>query len=261
MTTTCTLCAVYSSRGLNPADGGGSCYWCRQQLDRDAAAVRAMYHRALEADDAALHEATARDTVSRLLPMAPTPPPSSQPRVSGSRERSIPINVRLLDLTGPVVTETGDYGHGDDQVGDVSVGTVLWAWAVHWRRLLPSQLPTLPKPDGRALLDWLSPAVLDVVVAQTGQVSTFAWQLRTIRRSLQSLLGDTVPYPAVMWGVPCRRCDLVSTLVLDLEDPDHFRECTSCGLLMTEQEYKLWLRQLVEALRPDDTGARTGRRG
>ena len=54
-----------------------------------------------------------------------------------------------------------------------------------------------------------------------------------------------------MWGVPCRRCNAVSTLVLDPDDPDRYRECTAsgCGLLMTEDEYKAWLVDIVEEMK------------
>jgi hypothetical protein len=260
---TCLLCVVYN-RSSEPqhADREQTCPRCRLQLEHDFTAVWAMYGRAGEdeeeiADGRTRPDGGPREIIARLLPMAATPPPSSQPRVSGTRERSIPINVRLMDLLGPVRDLDVGYAYADDQIGDASIASMLHAWAARWRELAFSY-QRMPGTTGDELMSWLSGVRLEIVMERDPKIGLFAWQLRSVRRTLQSLLGDTVPYPQVMWGVPCRRCDLVSTLVLDHEDPDHYRECTACGLLLTEEEYRTWLKQIVQGLRrggpaPDGT--------
>lgn len=251
---TCLLCAVYNhSTEPQHADREQTCPRCRLQLEHDLSAVWSMHGRATEAeaeirDDRRRADGGFRESVARLLPMAATPPPSSQPRVSGTRERSIPINVRLLDLLGPARTLHVEYAYADDQIGDASIASMLYAWGGRWQESVFSH-QRLPKPTVDALMTWISGVRLEIVMERDPKIGLFAWQLRSIRRTLQGLLGDTVPYPQVMWGVPCRRCDLVSTLVLDHEDPDHYRECTACGLLLTEEEYRTWLKLIVQGLR------------
>ncbi len=140
--TTCVLCSVYA-RGTDPepADRVRSCRRCRLQLERDIGAVAAMHKRASDPDEQVADarrraDGTARDRVATMLPMAATPPPSKQPRVSGSRERTVPVNVRLLDLIDPVPRDLDLlYLHQDDQIGEVSVVSVLAAWMWRWKHL------------------------------------------------------------------------------------------------------------------------------
>jgi hypothetical protein len=194
-------------------------------------------------------DGTPRDPIAALLPMANTPGRSKKPSVSGSKERQLPINVTVVDLMAPATW--GPLKSGPDQVGALSVATVLAQWIERWQELYEpqSQFYALTAPT---LLKWLAYR-LDSFADRDPDIGLFAEDLSTLKTQLRAALGEATPKPLVMWGVPCRRCDTVSTLVLDPEDPDHYRECSneSCGLLMTEDEYKAWLVEIVEKLRAE----------
>lgn len=243
----CALCAVYHPHAdPHRPERGMACDSSRARLEHDRLAVRAMYLRLLEEQP---DLAEAQDPVSVALPMAAVPSRSTQPRVSGSRERQLPIRTDVVDLTASV-QEGAVRDPNGDQVGQLSVASVLHSWVRRWRDdLFPSH--RLPEPEAVALLDWLGSTRLDRIADTDPAVGDFADELGRLRSALRRALGETTPRPEVMWGVPCRRCDRVSTLVLDLDDPRRYRECRAagCGLLLTEAEYKSWLVDIVEKLR------------
>lgn len=260
--TYCVLCAVYHPESdRHFPDRTQTCESGRRRLERDRLAVRSMYLRLMEEEQILADERTRGDDgppcdpISAALPMAVTPGLSRKPSVSGSRERQLPINVNVVDLTAPA--QIGDvvdtYG---DQVGLLSVASTLWPWVDVWRQHLYHS-PVAPSRDPLALLDWIG-ARLEALCEQEPAIGDFAEELTGLRGALRHALGEATPAPVVMWGVPCRRCDRVSTLVLDPEDPDSYRECTAagCGVLMTEREYKDWLVEYVERLRAERDIAR-----
>lgn len=262
---TCVLCPVYHPDAeANVPDHSQTCPSCRRRLERDRASVRALYLRLLEVEDEIAdtrlgdrivwHSDNSvsrltdvpRDPIAALMPMAPTPGRSRKPSVSGSKERQLPINVNRIDLLAPGKPwEIHDvYG---DQVGVLSVATVLGRWAEHW--LLTYWEGVLhASRDALTLLDWMGGYRLEFICDREPDLPRFAQDLALLRSQLRSELGDTAPKPAVMWGVPCKRCDRVSTLKLDPDDEHHYRECSmdDCGLLMTEDEYLAWVLVVVE---------------
>jgi hypothetical protein len=135
------------------------------------------------------------------------------------------------------------------------VATVLYGWANYWRLSLEHSVAPLPLQVPE-LMKWISYR-LTRFVEEDPEIWRFAEVLIGLKGQLRSALGEQAPKPEVMWGVPCRRCDSVSTLVLDPDDPDRYRECTNkeCGLLMTEDEYKAWLVEIVETMRRDRLAA------
>lgn len=256
----CVLCAVYHPDAeRHYPDRTQTCEMGRRRLDRDRLTVRSMYLRLTEEEppvsanrwvDLDRQPRLVRDPVAEALGAAPVPAPSKQPMVTGSRERAIPIDVDRVDLTAAAQTGTVTDPHGD-QTGHLSVATVLNDWVIGWiEQFFPTETP--PPATAEALLDWLGGIRLEILAETDPGIAEFAEQLAGLRRALRGALHETPPKPQVMWSVPCRRCELVSTLVLDPDDPDRYRECgvPGCGLLLTEAEYREHLVAEVERQRP-----------
>lgn len=251
--TTCVLCRVYRPNlESHYPDRKQTCDYGRRRLERDRMDVLSMYRRLAEQEDELVGtRSTAaglpKDPIAALMPMANTPGRSKKPSVSGSKDRQLPINVEVVDLLRDASWRSAP--EGEDQVGSLSVATILYGWANYWRTSLERSVSALPygTPD---LMKWIGYR-LTVFADQDPEIWRFAEVLIGLKGKLRSALGEAIPKPVVMWGVQCRRCNAVSTLVLDPDDPDRYRECTNsgCGLLMTETEYQDWLIEVVESLR------------
>jgi hypothetical protein len=250
---TCVLCRVYRPKlEAHYPDRAQTCDYGRRRLERDRMDVLSMFRRLAEQDEELIGtrdtaEGTPKDPVAALMPMANTPGRSKKPSVSGSKERQLPINVEVVDLLRDASWRE-PLAH-EDQVGSLSVATMLYGWANHWRLSLENTVTPLPLrvPE---LMKWIGYR-LGRFAEEDPEIWRFAEVLVGLKGQLRSALGEQTPKPEVMWGVPCRRCDTVSTLVLDPDDPDRYRECSNdqCGLLMTEDEYKAWLIEIVETMR------------
>lgn len=259
---TCVLCRVYrpNLEGHYP-DQEQTCDYSRRRLERDRMDVLSMFRRLSELDEElvgtrSLDDGRPKDPVAALLPMANTPGRSKKPSVSGSKDRQLPINVQVVDLLRDASTKsvTAD----DDQIGSFSVATILYGWANYWRLSFERSVTPLPlrTPElGR----WIGQR-LEAFAEQDPEIWRFAETLMGLKSQLRSALGEQTPKAIVMWGVPCRRCDSMSTLVLDPEDPDSYRECSNeaCRLLMTEAEYKAWLIEIVEGMKREHGAVATG---
>lgn len=250
---TCVLCKVYRPHleGHYP-DRAQTCDYGRRRLERDRMDVLSMFHRLSEQETELIgtrdtEAGTPKDPISALMPMANTPGRSRKPSVSGSKDRQLPINVQVVDLLRDASWHAPAVG--EDQVGILSVATQLYGWANYWRLSLEHSVTPLPYSTPK-LMQWIGYR-LTKLADEDPEIWRFAEVLIGLKGQLRSALGESTPKPEVMWGVRCRRCDAVSTLVLDPDDPDRYRECSNegCGLLMTEDEYKAWLVEIVEELR------------
>jgi hypothetical protein len=252
---TCVLCRVYRPKlEAHYPDRTQTCDYGRRRLERDRMDVLSMYRRLAEQDEELIGtrdtaEGFPKDPLAALMPMANTPGQSKRPSVSGSKERQLPINVEVVDLLRDANSRKPSTD--EDQVGSLSVATVLHGWANYWRLALEHSVTPLPMrvPE---LMKWIGYR-LTRFTEEDPEIGRFAEVLIGLKGQLRGALGEQTPKPEVMWGVPCRRCDTVSTLVLDPDDPDRYRECSNeeCGLLMTEDEYKAWLVEIVETMRRD----------
>lgn len=247
----CVLCAHYHPRAETHApDRGQTCAWGRRRLEHELMVLRSSYRRLLELQRP---EVGANDTASQRLPAAPVPAPSKQPSVSGSKEKRIPLT-DVADLTAPAHPGTVRDPYGD-QVGYLSVATVLNEWVSAWHeRFFAYQ--RRPAPTVEAMVAWLVGVRLDLVCDADGAIVDFATELRELRQVVKGQLGETRSRAQPMWGVPCPRCQMNSQLMLDPDDPDHYRECANCGKLMTQDEYHAHLRDLLDLYRQSQNLAR-----
>jgi hypothetical protein len=198
-----------------------------------------------------------RDPIASALPMAAIPSASKNPSVSGSKERQLPIDVTVSDLTAPA--NLHPLSDDRDQVGVRSVATVLYHW-VNWWRIQIYSSPIEPPRDVEGLMAWIAPRLSAAIMDKDFDIAYFAEDLISLRGQLRNALGDRDLKPVVMWGIPCRRCNTVSTLVMNQEDPDQWRECkaSGCGLLMTDQEYKDWLVETLGKMKSRSTQVAQG---
>lgn len=246
---TCILCAYFYPHAephLPEMTGAGrqTCAAGLRRLEHELMSIRSAFKRLSEQVAA---EPGARDAVSQRLPSAPVPGPSSQPQVSGTKERRLPIDVNRADLLLPVVPGYVRDPH-HDQLGFVPVATRLNEWVAEWHDRWYSH-ESYPATDAVSLINWMLGMRLMHAVNHEEAIADFAEEMRELRNTLRGVLGDSKAKPVIMWGVSCPRCKLISQLRLDPEEPNHYRECGNCGVLLTRDEYLQHLRDLVDAHR------------
>ncbi len=242
----CILCAYYHPKAEThlaswSQPGRQCCSAGLRRLEHELVSLRAAFQRLQEGVGA---EPAAKDAVSQLLPGAPVPSPSNQPSVSGTKERRLPIDVTRVDLLLPA---GGEYVRDPnrDQTGNLSVATVLNEWVAAWHDRFYSS-HGYPRTDAISLIDWISGHRLYWVAEHDEAITDFAEEIRDLRSLLAGALGEVEKIPVTMWGVPCPKCQLVSQLELNPEDPDHYRICISCGAMLSRTEYMEHLRSIVD---------------
>jgi hypothetical protein len=176
------------------------------------------------------------DQIANVLPPGPIAGRSNAPRVSGSRDSGGPAR---LDLLGPADIRTVHDVHGD-QIGYVSVRSVLGSWAREWAEL---RRESEPAPIVAAQCRWLGDRI-EWACDEHPAVDEFAREFHDVVLALRRANGLTEQQPEPCVGVPCRsvECDL-KTLYRIPGSP--YIECASCGLLLSEDEYAAWLRLLT----------------
>lgn len=126
-----------------------------------------------------------------------------------------------------------------EQVGYLSTATVLDLWVRDWRDVLDLN-EGLPKPTVANLSLWLTNR-LDRACADHAAVDEFAGEIRDLARSIRRAVGISEIRPEQL-DIPCPRCDLLDLHRLPGEDRV---ECGSCGVLLTEEEYRRWVKLLA----------------
>jgi hypothetical protein len=70
-------------------------------------------------------------------------------------------------------------------------------------------------------------------------------EILALHRRSRAILGETRERPVELLGVPCRECDYLSLRRAELpSDPDEdapWSECSECGAVMDEAEYREWV--------------------
>lgn len=161
---------------------------------------------------------------------------NGQARVSGSAEPTLGVRVPVLDLIGPANTG-GVRDQFGDQVGMVSVATVLDSWCSDWAGLRgrgeKRPLPTVPR-----LAEWLVKR-LRWAAAEHPALQDFSADLHRTVWALRAANGDLPAPDEHKAGIECAKCDRMA-----LYDVGDFVECVpdsfGCGKLYTHSEYAQW---------------------
>lgn len=243
----CILCPVYRpDADPREPDRPPVCEGDRRRLAHELAEVVELHHGLANPDpEHAAPSSVERDRQGRRrevwadLLAAPIPGQSSQPSVSGTRDRVVPANLTAVDLTLPARQPNPTAQarlNPEDTVGHLSAATVLDQWVRDWRDLLwPDH--HLPVPTVPELAAWLSNRV-DAACDRHPAVDEFAAELHHLHGALRVALGETKPAPTVMLAVTCKRCDAVSQL--KQYPGDEYISCDACGMLYTKDEYREW---------------------
>lgn len=142
-----------------------------------------------------------------LLGAALVPGQSGSERVSGSREAPLPLRVEPLDLAGSAdqadraLFARGVLGLDDDQVGSLSVATILQTHCVAMATLL--EVPP-PRPDVPVMVSWLS-RHLSWAWSGYPEVADLADEVTTLVYSLRTLLN--VSRKPIYLKDPCPSCN------------------------------------------------------
>lgn len=228
----CVICAHRDARE------GWVCDPCRSRV---AGQLRDIPHLVEELKSPPEAE-VAHDLVSVAFPAAAIAGQSNAPRVQGSREAPVPINVDRLDLLGPADPRTVHDLSGD-QIGYPSAATVLDGWCAMFAEERRESIPT-PRPadQSRWLLDRLDELFKHPAVDECAKEIGDLWHV------LRRACGLTMPQPELCAGIPCRQvdCDLKTLYRVPGSD---FIECATCGLLLTLDEYVSWCRLLAASAR------------
>lgn len=169
-------------------------------------------------------------------------------RVSGSREAPLPLRVDALDLGMPArLPEPTDAAraHPEDQIGSLSVASVLDSWVRDWREVR-NMREIAPVPTVVTLARWLRDR-LDWACTNHSAVDEFAHEMRSLLRALRAACGVEEVRPELL-DAPCSRCDTRAMYRLPGEDRV---ECGGCGRRLTEDEYRRWCGLLAADLRED----------
>lgn len=219
--------------------------WLAAVLTELPGYVDELLVRELVLDAAPLRGLSAKDRVSRDVVADELPAASIAPnrgsRVSGTRERSTPISLNVVDLTakpryGAVHDEFGD------QIGETAVLTVLDVWVrdIREHRAAAGRSEGLPLLSVRRLVDWLT-ARLDDTCDTFGPVVDMAADLRHLRGVLCAHLGLGGPDFTMKDGIPCPNPKCESIELFQRAGSDRV-ECGACPNLLTLDEYDRWIR-------------------
>lgn len=171
------------------------------------------------------------DPVAGVLPAAPVPGESHNPHVSGYRAPSPPISLDAVDLTAQVRGGSVTDPHGD-QIGELSVSTVLYEWAINWLDYRKAG-EGWPRPTVEVLTGWLSERVDDACDDGRG-IREFYLELGRLVAVLRAVNG-LVDRDEYLAGVPCSSCE---QRTLWRTNGSHWIECGNCPHLMSVDEYR-----------------------
>ncbi len=265
----CVLCRVYRPEAeARPAQN--VCPGDLARLRRDLLAVPTLFHRVATGDPAeadtrwyevidehgdATGRLRRRDPIAALLPAGTVRARTNEPTLTGTREAHLPIDVDAVDLTAPARAAQVGGEHGD-QVGHLSVRTVLDAWVRHVRDRLNPGGP-LPDTGVDHLVDYLDKRLDDIVEHCTDQLPQLASDLRLLTSALRQTLHEIDPPPRPLIGVRCEHCRTISTLVPWTSG--EYVECQNCGQLYNHADRIAVAREQVADLTRTRTVVLDGR--
>jgi hypothetical protein len=170
---------------------------------------------------------------------------SAGPRVSGSRDAPLPLNVDALDL-GASARVNGVHDDHGDQIGYPAVASLLDQWVRDWRDMrLAECRERLPGTSVPQLASWLR-GRLDWACDHHPAIDEFVAEMRSLRMILRSACGLTEPRPERL-VTPCSYCAQL-TLVRVHGDHDRPIRCRACERRWTEEQYAEWAGELAYAV-------------
>lgn len=129
-----------------------------------------------------------------------------------------------------------------DQVGQVSVASVLNAWV---RDFAERRREVGPEPEVPLLCTWLADR-LEWAFTSHGAVDEFAGEVGDVWHALVAAAGLPRPREELCEGIPCKSvdCDLKTLYRLPVSFfmQKQYVECASCQRLYTPEEYADWAR-------------------
>lgn len=230
--TLCVACPVlHPGRDAEEYHHPNVCNNCRTQLLTTLGDIARLYHRIGQA----------------LIPTG-----TGGPKVSGSRETPLPINLDVLDLSAGIRPERigvryrGDYarqaGGDPTQIGYLPVATELAFWADD---IAEARDEGETAPDTVYALTWWLRERLTWTCDHYLAVDEYAANLRHIRGALNHLVGDTPPKPQRL-PTPCPGCEQLTLIRqpgqdrVECADPD-------CARVLTPAEYQTWVHDFLTA--------------
>lgn len=218
-------CVICSRR---PADAGLTCRGCCTSLAGLLQELPELYALLTPLDDR-------QDAMSA----GPVRAVQTGPRVGGgSVEAAAPVDLTVLDLTAPSrmaarrLAARGALGLDVDQVGDLSVPTILETWCRDWRDTLYPGSP-LPGATVVEMCRWLADRVPEACRRHPG-VDEFADELRSLRNRVRGVAGYS-DRPELVPG-RCPKCRLRTLHRLNGEDWIRCGNEGACGSLWTPEE-------------------------
>jgi hypothetical protein len=184
-----------------------------------------------------------RDPVAELMPAGLVNGEPNGPRVSGSREASLPLSVDALDLSlrGRVISLTNVYeGQVGEQIGHLPAASVLDAWVQNWRQLR-NRGERQPVPTVPVLVAWLTAHIDWACDYHTG-IRGYHFEILDLITALRGVCGELPPKPELCAGVPCPECDYMNVLYRSIDGSGDV-ECGNldCRRVLTAEQYQDWV--------------------
>lgn len=164
----------------------------------------------------------------------------------GEVEAAMPFREDVWDLLQPV-RYPPIRAFLADQIGFLSVATVLHGWTRDWCDIR-GKGENGPVSDVVAMVGWMVERT-EWACDEHPAVDEFAAEIRTLSDELKRLVGDAIRRPQRCKGVPCRRCDLMT--LARLADGSGDVECQNgnCKTIYRADEYDRWTRLVAAAVK------------
>jgi hypothetical protein len=185
-------------------------------------------------------------------------------RVSGSRTPPVPVRLDVDALIWDMVLIVCSW---DERVADREKLTRPSTWLLRYRRhqvAIPAAVTAIA-PRLRDVLTYPAQTMFRVYglkaaellppgqVVHVNRIGGYAEALvdmdgaaagtefLRLERRCRHALGQTLPPPVELEGIPCKRCDQLALQVAP--EPEYRSACANCGDLLTAAEYKTWIDQ------------------
>ena len=179
----------------------------------------------------------------RAMPATAILGKSLSPRVGGTPEPSVPVDLDRLDMLARARHLASPSSWSEDQIGHAPYEQTLALWAQDWAEILGHHSP---KAEVGAQLVWLKdrlPWGFDNFV----EVGNFVAWINKAVAEIKEKLGLR-SYRKIYQGI-CKSCDQASTIVRESGDPYAICSFNDCGRLYSLDELEDWQKLVAWAER------------